>query len=63
MSGELTPEEMVTDAVANTELAGGRIDPDWRAVLLRIATGELDIDDAIRMALARVASHRSDPPH
>jgi hypothetical protein len=48
---ELSPEQMVDDAIANTELAGGSIDPDWRAVLLRVATGDLDGDAAVALAL------------
>jgi hypothetical protein len=49
---ELTPEEAVRAAVANTELAGGHIDPRFqREVLLPLAHGAIGPHEAILLAL------------
>lgn len=47
-----TPHEIVADVVASAALDGRRINPVWQQVLLRIATGELDADDAVKAVIA-----------
>lgn len=39
-----TPEQMVQDAVANSRLSGYEVTEDVKAVMLRIARGELSTD-------------------
>lgn len=49
----MTPDQMVADVVASAALDGRRIDPEWLPVLHRIATGELDADEAVRGEVER----------
>lgn len=43
----MTPEEAVKSAVANARLAGIEIDEEHQELMLRVARGELPIEDAI----------------
>ena len=49
-SRELDEQDAVDNAVASAGLAGVSLGPEFRAVLVKVATGELNVDEAIGIA-------------
>jgi hypothetical protein len=53
------PDYAVDQAIANARLAGApEPDPEWRASLRRIATGEVDADEVIREVIEKAKARR-----
>ena len=47
---ELDEQAAVDNAMASADLAGVSLGPEFRAVLVKVATGELTVDEAIHIA-------------
>lgn len=63
-----TPEKIVQDAVANSRLSGYEVREDVRAVMLRIARGEMSVDQLglgrnSREPNGRLKETADDPPN